>query len=104
MLVSGTGNGSGGFMARLSAALGERSDMYGPPSVNMARTATILNAVFGERLRVPFTAEDVPLLQVCVKLARLMQPGADHTDSWLDIAGYASVADDVRTGDAPPPF
>jgi hypothetical protein len=62
----------------------QRSDNYDDPRANFRRIAGMWTALFGFE----FTEEDVALAMICVKLSRLKHtPG--HTDSLVDIAGYA---------------
>jgi hypothetical protein len=80
----------------LSITTGERANVYGHPSVNLTRTAKLMNAYLNGLDR-ELTAADVAALMVCVKLARLHH-SPDHYDSLLDIAGYMSAAWDARSG------
>lgn len=72
---------------------GDRDATYGPPSVNFGRIADALNAVYGPRLNEPFTASDVAVIQIIVKLSR--QAHSHKRDNWLDIAGYAACGAEV---------
>lgn len=75
---------------------GARANAYGHPSVNLARTAQLINAYLSGLDR-ELTISDVAAVMVCVKLARLQQ-SPDHYDSLLDIAGYMSAAWDGING------
>jgi hypothetical protein len=81
----------------LALTTGARAEAYGHPSVNLARTANLMNAYLSELDR-DLTIVDVAALMVCVKLARLQQ-SPDHFDSLLDIAGYMSAAWDGINGE-----
>ena len=74
---------------------GARAVEYGHPSVNLERTARLMDAYL-DGLDRPLTIGDVAALMTCVKLARLHQ-SPDHYDSLLDVAGYMSAAwDGIR--------
>lgn len=73
---------------------GERADSYGPFKNNAARLADLWNAYLWD----PNTTghreikdEDIPAMLVLLKVMRLAEDPT-HTDSWLDIAGYAGCA------------
>ena len=68
---------------------GARGADYGTPSVNLGeRTADLMDAYLKHRTG-PIDGRDVCILQIMVKVARLVE-SPDHRDSWLDIAGYAA--------------
>jgi hypothetical protein len=74
----------------------ERADAYGHPSVNLERTARLMDAYLDGMDR-KLTIGDVAALMACVKLARL-HTTPDHYDSLMDIAGYMSAAwDGIRS-------
>lgn len=69
---------------------GDRNNHYGPPDQDFTRTAGVLNAL-GYRAPDggPLEAHDVAILQMAVKLSRLMwSPG--QRDHWVDLAGYSA--------------
>lgn len=67
---------------------GDRRESYANPLADFGRTAGIINAVFRHKLKREFTAQDVALMMIAVKLSRLTNK-PDHRDSCVDIAGYA---------------
>lgn len=62
---------------------GDRQAQYGPPDQDFKRTAAMWTALKG----VEFTAQDVAMFMVCLKLSR--QTHQRKRDNWVDIAGYA---------------
>lgn len=76
---------------------GARAGDYGRAIDNFARIAemwTALMPVDDQGCRIEFTPEDVSNMMICVKLARLVNtPG--HTDSLVDICGYAALGSQV---------
>jgi len=50
----------------------------------------MMSQVLRRKLTAPITAEEIPLLMICVKLSRL-ENSPDHIDSLVDIAGYAET-------------
>jgi hypothetical protein len=69
----------------------QRGQVYGPPVVNMQRTAQIWSGILG----VEVTAVQVCLCMIGVKMARLVET-PDHGDSALDIAGWAACLRDCQ--------
>lgn len=65
---------------------GDRGNDYGSPREDFERTAKLMSAVLGTSV----TAEQVPLLMMCVKLSR--QCHKPKRDNLVDIAGYAETA------------
>jgi len=61
-----------------------RGEDYGEVWLNHERIATMWSTILATEVR----AEQVAMMMVAVKLARLMET-PDHRDSWVDIAGYA---------------
>jgi hypothetical protein len=73
---------------------GARQKNYGHPLDNWNDTAAIANAVLRKKLREPLTADDLLLVMLGVKLARL--GNAFTRDSVVDVAGYARCMEMVR--------
>ena len=63
---------------------------YGEPVENMARTAEMLAAYLGKRTGRELEATDVAAFGIILKLGRLAE-NPTHSDSWMDVAGYASI-------------
>lgn len=68
---------------------GDRNKNYGNPTENFDTTAALWNAQLGHKLKPgeSFTATDVALLMVQLKMARL-KTSMSNRDHYLDIAGY----------------
>lgn len=62
---------------------GDRQAQYGPPDQDFRRIAAMWGALKG----VPFSAREVAMFMVCVKLSR--ETHQKKRDNWVDIAGYA---------------
>lgn len=75
--------------AALEAVTGPRADAYGHPTANFRRIADLWNAYLSERLDRPITEQDVAVLSLLIKVARIMETPSMQ-DHWLDIAGYAA--------------
>lgn len=69
---------------------GPREKSYAHPSVDFARAVGALNAIFGPKLREPFTETDWALVMIICKVARLAHDGSAR-DGWVDVAGYAET-------------
>lgn len=61
-----------------------RANDYGYPTINFARIAKLFEVV----QECPDPLVRHALQMICVKVARLIK-SPEHTDSWIDIAGYA---------------
>lgn len=75
---------------------GERNLEYGGPEENFTRTAQIWSVIMG----VEFTAEDVAMCMVGLKVARYANRGGFQPDTWIDIAGYAGCGYEVGSVDS----
>lgn len=62
---------------------GDRQAQYGPPDQDFQRIAKMWSAIKG----VEFTAREVAMFMVCVKLSR--ETHQRKRGNWVDIAGYA---------------
>jgi hypothetical protein len=88
---------------------GQRAEDYGDKYVNHTRIAKLWTMWLNERTRTwatesddepanfEITAYDAAMMMLLVKVARLMHsPG--HQDSHIDIAGYASISEEIANG------
>lgn len=78
----------------------DRNVSYGDPEDNFSRTADLINAQFRQMFKynVEFSAHDVAIIQILLKVARLYGAKSDENpmfDSWVDIAGYAACGYDT---------
>jgi hypothetical protein len=85
---------------------GQRATDYGDKYVNHKRIADLWNIWFKESRRgdniltkcQEIHAYDVAMMMLLLKIARLMHsPG--HQDSHIDIAGYASILEEISNGE-----
>lgn len=74
---------------------GERQDQYGSPEDNFRLIAQLWNVAFNDKLVAGFTAHDVAIAMSLLKIARI-QTGAGKADSYVDLAGYAALAADIK--------
>lgn len=70
---------------------GDRDAQYGGPEDNFNRIATVWTMLFGYK----FTAEDVAMAMVGLKMARYASKSGFQADTWVDIAGYAGCGYEV---------
>ena len=75
-------------------AVSDREENYGPAASNFQTIADLWSAMLGEKLLSRITIEEVAMLMCCVKLARLKY-APDHTDSAIDLAGYAALLGEI---------
>lgn len=68
----------------------DRTTDYGTPENNFKTIAELWTTYLG----VPISTHQVPILMALLKIARLKQSPA-HTDSLIDLAGYAACAAEV---------
>lgn len=78
------------------AVNGERAENYGDQLTNFTNIADRMTITLREKLIAPITPQEVALLMMDVKLARLVKTGGQHRDSIIDIAGYALCLDVVN--------
>jgi hypothetical protein len=69
---------------------GDRNVQYGPPASEYKRTAGMVNALLGHKLKEPLLPEEIAYIMGCVKLSR--QIHRPKRDNMVDWAGYAEVA------------
>lgn len=77
-------------LANADAALKERGADYGPVDESAARIADLWTTWLGKLI----SGSDVMMMLLLMKVARLAE-SKDHTDSVVDIAGYAACYADV---------
>ncbi len=65
---------------------GQLHDKAGEEERSLGKVAEMMTALKG----VPYTAQDIGLVQICVKLVRSQQ-GNYHHDNFVDLAGYAAL-------------
>ena len=73
----------------------DRAATHGKAEDNFLRTAELWNAYLGVD---NISATDVAVMLALLKVARIKQ-NPNHTDNWIDIAGYAACGGEIATGD-----
>jgi hypothetical protein len=68
----------------------QRAEHYGDPKPNMERTAALWSAYLGHEV----TAHDVSVCMMLVKISRAKVSA--HDDNYVDIRGYADIAQALR--------
>lgn len=73
--------------------LGKRKKSYGsfPEQANLFMS---IMEVIWPRAKSANPAYQTAILMIVLKLSRLLNGSIDHEDSWHDIAGYATLAED----------
>lgn len=82
----------------VAAVNGSRADNYGDQLTNFTNIADRMTITLREKLIAPITPQEVALLMMDVKIARLAKTGGQHKDSIVDIAGYALCLEKVNEG------
>ena len=77
---------------------GPRAEQYGSALINHERIATIWNVLLQRKLLSKITPEEVTMMMIGLKLARLSQD-ADQNDTWIDIIGYAALGGEIKDAD-----
>jgi len=81
------------FQISLRETLHNRGKDYGDAADNFRRIISLWETVLGIKI----TEAQFAQMMILMKIARLNET-PDHTDSWVDIAGYAALACEI-TGD-----
>jgi len=79
------------LLENVTVALSDRGSAYGDASENFRRIADIWSVILSRRV----TVKEVALCMSAVKMARLVET-PDHADSWIDLAGYATLGVEVH--------
>lgn len=74
---------------------GDRAKDYGDAKDNFDRIAVAWSWWLSKRLSSEITANDVALMMVLLKMARL-RDNRLHEDSYYDLIGYAALAGEVE--------
>lgn len=82
-----------GMLTRAARIVEQRGKHYGDMRANLGRIAARWSLTVG----VPVTPEQVAVMMIDLKLARLAE-NPHHADSILDVAGYAELLDRLRLG------
>ena len=77
---------------------GPRAEQYGSALINHERIATIWNVLLQRKLLSKITPEEVTMMMIGLKLARLSQD-VDQNDTWIDIIGYAALGGEIKDAD-----
>ncbi len=78
---------------------GDRAKTYGSAHDNFARVGKLWAPILG----IEVSASDVALCLAQLKIARLIS-SRDHTDSWVDAAGYIALGAEIATTPTDIPF
>ena len=86
-------------MLRHAATLvgGQRAKDYGDKTENHQRIADLWNYWLCQKIKdgpIQIEAYDVAIMMILMKISRLMHTRG-HSDSHVDIAGYASIAEEI---------
>ena len=71
----------------------DRENQYGKPESNFETIALLWMTYLCHEV----TAEDVAIMMMLMKISRLRNGRKDHSDSWVDIAGYAACGGEIAT-------
>ena len=74
---------------------GERDVQYGNPKDSFERIAEYWQTYLEDKVNIG--AEDVAIMLILMKIARLEGSEYLHQDSWVDIAGYAACGCEIAT-------
>ncbi len=81
-------------MTEIDATLAERGTRYGDFSEGALVADSILSAMSDAPNWTHLTSDKrIALLMIGMKLSRILNGDPDHADSWRDMAGYATLAE-----------
>ena len=73
---------------------GDRDRQYGGPENTFGEIAALWGKYLGEDIG----SEDVAIMMILMKVARLKTSEYESRDSWVDIAGYAACGYEIVAG------
>lgn len=73
----------------------DRNQQYGGPEDTFKDIAALWSAYLNEDIG----SEDVAIMMMLMKVARLKASDYRSSDSWVDIAGYAACGSEIALGD-----
>jgi hypothetical protein len=79
------------YLDSAKATIQQRGMVYGHPSDNMSRTASLWSSY----LEMPITDYQVAMCMALVKVARSMETA--KTDTYIDLAAYVAIAGQLHT-------
>ena len=72
---------------------GERQHVYGQPENTFEEIANLWSSYLDTKI----DAEEVAVMMILMKVARLKTSGCKSVDSWVDVAGYAACGAEIAT-------
>ena len=78
---------------------GDRDQQYGDPEDSFERIAEYWKTYLGNQVEIG--AEDVAIMMILFKIARLEGSEYKSADTWVDIAGYAACGCEIATKGMP---
>ena len=72
---------------------GGRDQQYGQPEDNFSTIASFWSVYLG----LPIVPEDVAVMMILFKAARVVDSKHTSLDSWVDIAGYAACGAEIES-------
>lgn len=87
-------------MTDINTTLAERGTRYGAFTGHSAVTQTLKSVMFAKKPRHDMADDQVEALEMIAhKIGRILNGDPNYADSWVDIAGYATlVANRLSTG------
>lgn len=71
----------------------DRNEQYGEPEDNFSNIAKFWSVYLGQDIN----GEDVSIMMILFKVARLIGSEYKNTDSWVDIIGYAACGGEIAS-------
>lgn len=71
----------------------DRNEQYGEPEDNFSNIARFWSVYLGQDIN----GEDVAIMMILFKVARLIGSEYKNTDSWVDIIGYAACGGEIAS-------